>query len=122
MKYAILSLALLMATAWAQMSTAHAVAAHEFRGEIADSSCALNVHSLSQSHKEMLKAKYMGTTGADCARYCVHSLGANYVLVSNKDVHRLDQQSLVEKFAGEKVVVRGTLDKQSNTISVSSIH
>ena len=28
-----------------------------FRGEIADSQCALNVHSLSQSHKEMMEMK-----------------------------------------------------------------
>ena len=32
-----------------------------FRGEIADSSCATNVHSLTRSHQEMLKGKSMGT-------------------------------------------------------------
>ena len=34
----------------------------EFTGVIADSQCAMNVHSLSQSHKEMLKSKEAGTT------------------------------------------------------------
>src|SRR2546430_4653866 len=42
-----------------------------FRGEIADSQCALNVHSLSQSHKEMIEMKHEVKTNADCARYCV---------------------------------------------------
>ena len=32
-----------------------AVGEEEFTGMIADSQCALNVHSLSQSHKEMLQ-------------------------------------------------------------------
>jgi len=42
-----------------------------FRGTIADSQCALNVHSLSRSHQEMLKKHEIGTTAAECARYCV---------------------------------------------------
>src|SRR5438477_2423169 len=31
-----------------------------FAGEIADTQCALNVHSLTRSHQEMIKAKQMG--------------------------------------------------------------
>ena len=46
-----------------------------FRGEIGDSSCALNVHSLSRSHKEMLKSKSFGSTAADCARHWRLPLG-----------------------------------------------
>jgi type 1 fimbria pilin len=116
MKYAILLLGLLVA-----VSAAETDGLREFRGEIADSSCALNVHSLSRSHKEMLKAKYLGTSEADCARYCVRHLGSSFVLVSNHDVYRLELHQDAEQFAGKKVVVKGKLDKQTNTITVSSI-
>jgi len=51
-----------------------------FRGEIADSQCALNVHSLSQSHKEMIEMKHDVKTNADCARYCVKERGGRFVL------------------------------------------
>src|SRR5277367_1781311 len=39
-----------------------------FRGEISDSQCAFNVHSLTQSHQEMLKSKSgdAGKTAASC--------------------------------------------------------
>jgi hypothetical protein len=44
-----------------------------FRGEITDSQCALNVHSLTQSHREMLKSKSgaAGQTPSSCAQYCI---------------------------------------------------
>jgi hypothetical protein len=42
-----------------------------FYGEISDSQCAMNVHSLSRSHKEMTTKKTMGTDRASCARACV---------------------------------------------------
>jgi hypothetical protein len=116
MKYAIFLLGLLVAASAAQTD-----ASHEFRGEIADSSCALNVHSLSRSHKEMLKAKYLGTNEADCARYCVRHLGSSFVLVGGKEVYRLELHQDADPFAGKKVVVKGKLDKQTNTIAVSSI-
>ena len=51
-----------------------------FRGEIGDSQCALNVHSLSRSHAEMLKKHEIGTTAGDCARHCVKNLGGVFVL------------------------------------------
>lgn len=116
MKRAFLLLALMVGVTAAQTD-----AMREFHGEIADSSCALNVHSLSRSHKEMLKAKYLGTSEADCARYCVRHLGSSFVLVSTHDVYRLELHQDAEKFAGKKVVVKGKLDKQANTIAVSSI-
>ena len=40
-----------------------------FHGEISDSQCALNVHSLTRSHQEMLKSKSMGGTSNTCAVY-----------------------------------------------------
>ena len=57
------------------LSAAGLTHAATFRGEIGDSSCALNVHSLSRSHKEMLKSKSFGTTPADCARHWRLPLG-----------------------------------------------
>jgi len=93
----------------------------EFKGEIADSQCALNVHSLSRSHKEMLKTGIMGKTDADCTRYCVHERGGQYVLQSKTHVYRLDNQELSAGFAGRKVSVTGALDESSNTIRVRVI-
>lgn len=98
-------------------------AEHEetFRGEIGDSQCALNVHSLSRSHKEMLKKKAIGTTAADCARYCVKYLGGVFVLQVKDKVYKLDNQKLADIYAGQKVIVRGKLDPQTNTIAVESM-
>jgi hypothetical protein len=92
-----------------------------FKGEIADSQCALNVHSLSRSHKEMLKSKNAGSTSADCARYCVKNLGGAFVLQMKDKVYRLDKQELAEQNAGQKVKLTGTLDPKTNTIHVLSI-
>lgn len=92
-----------------------------FRGEIGDSQCALNVHSLSRSHKEMLKKNGVGTTAADCARYCVKNLGGVFVLQTKDKVFKLDNQDLANKNAGLKVKVIGTLDPATNIISVHSM-
>ena len=92
-----------------------------FQGEIGDSSCALNVHSLSRSHKEMLKSKSFGTTSADCARHCVAHQGSSYVLVVKKDVYRLDKQKEAEKWAGQTVIVTGDLDAKNKVIMVDTI-
>ncbi len=92
-----------------------------FRGEIGDSQCALNVHSLSRSHKEMLKRKAIGKTSADCARYCVKYLGGVFVLQVGDKVYKLDDQKLADIYAGQKVVVTGKLDQQTNTIAVHSM-
>jgi len=92
-----------------------------FRGEIGDSSCALNVHSLSRSHEEMLKNKSIGTTAAECARHCVAHLGSSFVLVVKKNVYRLDNQIAAEKFVGQTVIVTGELDAKKSTIAVKTI-
>jgi hypothetical protein len=60
--------------------------AQTFRGEIADTQCAFNVHSLTRSHTEMLKSKRMGGTAAACAIYCVQYLGGDFVLSSKTEV------------------------------------
>ena len=92
-----------------------------FKGEIGDSQCALNVHSLSRSHEEMLQRKAIGTTSADCARYCVKNLGGVFVLQVRDKVYKLDNQDLAEKNAGQKVIVKGVLDPATNTIAVHSM-
>jgi len=92
-----------------------------FIGEIGDSQCALNVHSLSRSHKEMLKKPGVGTSAADCARYCVKNLGGVFVLVVKEKVYKLDNQELAEKNAGVKVKLTGILDPQTNIIAVHTM-
>src|SRR5438876_9442898 len=81
-----------------------------FYGEIADSQCALNVHSLTRSHQEMLKSKSMGGNSASCTFYCIKYLGGDFVLSSKNNVYRLDNQDDAQKFAGQDVEVTGSLD------------
>lgn len=92
-----------------------------FEGEIADTQCALNVHSLHQSHQEMIEMGEAGSSPADCTLYCVKNRGGRYVLQTKHEVYKLDNQDLPEKFAGKKVKLTGTLDPKTNTIQVRSI-
>src|SRR5277367_3829698 len=92
-----------------------------FKGEIGDSQCALNVHSLSRSHGEMLQNKSIGTTNADCARYCVKHLGGVFVLQVKEKVYKLDNQEAAEKNAGQIGKVVGVLDPQTNIIAIHSM-
>src|SRR5215470_16686518 len=92
-----------------------------FRGEIADSQCALNVHSLSQSHKEMMEMKPEIKTDAECARFCVKERGGRFVLQIKDKVYKLDAQILAEPWAGQRVKVIGTLDPKTNSITVEKI-
>lgn len=90
-------------------------------GEISDSQCATNVHSKTQSHREMIADHTMGDTKADCVRTCVKKMGGAYVLLTPEGkVYRLSDQEMSDKFAGEEVRVHGTLDK-SGTITVEKI-
>jgi hypothetical protein len=92
-----------------------------FEGEIADSQCAMNVHSLSRSHKEMIDMGLAGKTAVDCSHYCVKQRGGKYVLQTKHDVFKLDRQDLVEGSAGMKVRVTGVLDLKTNTILLHSV-
>src|SRR5271154_1689910 len=94
-----------------------------FRGEISDSQCALNVHSLTQSHQEMLKSKSgdAGKTAASCAQFCIVHMGGKFVLASKGHVYHLDNQELPRGFVGEKVKVHGVLDPKTETIHVADI-
>ncbi|HKW62085.1 MAG TPA: DUF5818 domain-containing protein [Candidatus Acidoferrum sp.] len=92
-----------------------------FRGEIADSQCALNVHSLTQSHKEMIAMKPEIKTDGDCARYCVKERGGRFMLQTKDKVYKIDAQVLAEQWLGQKVKVTGTLDPKTNMITVEKI-
>src|ERR1700751_6414696 len=71
-----------------------------FRGEVSDSQCALNVHSLTRSHQEMLKSKSMGGTSNTCSTYCIEHLGGTQVLSAGKDVYRLHRPHPMPGFLG----------------------
>jgi len=92
-------------------------------GEISDSQCALNVHSLTQSHQEMLKSKSgdAGNTPASCSQFCIVHMGGKFVLASKGRVYHLDNQDLPRGFVGEKVKVRGFLDPKTEIIRVLNI-
>lgn len=92
-----------------------------YSGEIADSQCSLNVHSLTRSHEEMLKSKSMGGTSRSCTVYCIQYLGGDFVLSSKNDVFRLDDQERAKQFAGMKVKISGSLDAKTKMIHVASI-
>jgi hypothetical protein len=91
-------------------TVASAQQAKTFFGEISDSQCAMNVHSLTRSHQEMLKSKSIGSTATDCTLYCVNYHGGDFVLSSKKDVYRLDDQNTARPFAGKKVKIIGKME------------
>lgn len=95
--------------------------AQHFHGEVSDSQCALNIHSLTRSHQEMLKSKSMGGTSNTCAVYCIEHLGGHLVLSMGKDVYGLDRPDLVHGFEGRRVDITGTLDSQLKQIHVLRI-
>jgi hypothetical protein len=92
-----------------------------FGGEIADSQCAMGVHSLNRSHKEMIEMGHAGSTAEDCTHYCVHSRGGRYVLLTKHGVFKLDNQDLAEKYAGQKIKLIGMLDSNTNIIQVKTM-
>jgi hypothetical protein len=92
-----------------------------FKGEVADSQCSMNVHSLTRSHEEMLKSKSMGGTARSCTLHCIQYLGGDLVLSSKNKVYRLDDQIKPREFAGQKVIITGTLDTRTDTIHVVKV-
>ncbi len=102
-------------------SAALAQKTQTFHGEVSDSQCALNVHSLTRSHQEMLKSKSMGGTANTCAVYCIEHLGGYLVLSAGKNVYRLDRADLVHGFEGHRVIITGVLDSKLNQIHVLKI-
>ncbi len=102
-------------------SRAYCQTSHTYRGEVSDSQCALNVHSLTRSHQEMLKSKSMGGTSNTCSVYCIEHLGGYLVLSAGKNVYRLDRADLVHGFEGQRVAITGVLDPKLNQIHVLKI-
>jgi hypothetical protein len=86
-----------------------------FHGEVSDTQCAMNIHSLERSHAEMIAKGTLGNDAASCAKACVRR-GGEWVLRSGDNVYRLKNQAGLEQFAGEEVNVAGTLEKKTNTI------
>ncbi len=95
-------------------------AVRTFHGEVADSQCAMNVHSLTRSHTEMLKSKSMGGNATSCTLFCIRRMGGDFVVVSGDTVYYLDSQSALN-FAGQRVRVNGILDPNSKTIHADTI-
>lgn len=89
-----------------------AAASQTYTGTITDQLCAT-----SAGHSKMR----MGPTDAECTKACVTAHGASYVLYDGKNVYVLSDQRTPEQFAGQRVVVTGTLDAKTKTIRVDSI-
>jgi hypothetical protein len=115
------ALSVILLTAFAETPVAGQNKEQVFKGVIADSQCAMNIHSLSQSHKEMLQGKSVGNSEADCVWYCVTERGGRFVLQNKNKVYKLDKQDLGREYADRKVEITGTLDHETNTIHVRSI-
>ena len=68
-------------------------------------------------------AKNAGPAGASCTKECVSKKGAKLALydAASKKVYVLDPQSKATGHEGHNVIVKGTLDKDSSTIHVTSL-
>jgi len=91
------------------------------KGEIMDSQCAMNVHSMDHSHDAMVKKGVFGNDARSCTQHCVRDGGGSYVLLVKDRVYRLDDQLQSEAFSGKKVKVTGPLDERTQTIHVFKI-
>ena len=91
------------------------------QGEIVDSQCAYNVHSLDHTHSSMTKKGVYGRDATTCTLHCVRETGGNYVLVVKEDVYRLDGSVQLDQFAGKKVKATGILDAKIQTLHLQKI-
>ena len=82
-----------------------------FTGTITDSICLKADHSKMQ----------MGPTDAECVTACIREHDATYVLYDGRNVYSLSDQKTPEKFAAQKVTVKGELDARTKTIQVDSM-
>lgn len=110
--------ALFLLASAVSVSTSAAAANAIYTGEIMDSQCA---KMSAKSHVMMNKDKVV-IDPKECTLTCVKN-GGKYVLydAATKTVYQLNDQMKPEKFAGEKVEVTGTLDKDSSTIYLKDI-
>jgi hypothetical protein len=91
------------------------------QGEIVDSQCAYNVHSVDHTHNSMVKKGVYGRDATTCTLHCVRQMGGNFVLVVKEDVYRLDGSVQLEPFAGKKVKVSGVLDPKTQTLHIQKM-
>ena len=80
-------------------------------GVITESECADANHALMR----------MGDTDAECAKACVDSHGATWLLFDGKAAWALSDQKAPAEFAGKRVVVTGAVDAKAKKITVQSI-
>ena len=80
-------------------------------GVITESECTDANHSLMR----------MGDTDAECAKACVDSHGATWLLFDGKQAWALSDQKTPAEFAGKRVVVTGSVDPKAKKIAVQSI-
>ena len=80
-------------------------------GVITESECATANHSLMK----------MGDTDEECAKACVESHGATWVLFEGKVSWALTEQKAPVQFAGKRVVITGVADQKAKKITVESI-
>jgi hypothetical protein len=91
-----------------------------FHGEISDTQCAMNIHSLTRSHQEMIKKQTFGHDATSCAKECVRR-GGEWALRNGDEVYHLKNQEAVRQFAGQKVKLTGTLHPDTHTIDNLSV-
>jgi hypothetical protein len=103
MKNAVALLLIVAASAAADTQT--------FTGTITDDMCPKADHSQMR----------MGSTDGECATACVSAHGASYILHDGKNVYTLSGPQTLERFAGRRVRVVGSLDAKTRTIRVDSI-
>lgn len=104
---------LLLALLSASSSFAKDPTAVTLHGEIMDSQCAYDVHSVGHSHDAMTKKGIYGTDAKTCTYRCVKENGGIFVLLVKDDVYKLDDQLLPEQFSGKKVKLSGTIDEKT---------
>ena len=80
-------------------------------GVITESECATANHALMK----------MGDTDEECAKACVDSHGATWVLFDGKVSWALTDQKAPAQFAGKRVVVSGVADQKAKKITVESV-
>jgi hypothetical protein len=86
-----------------------------FAGVISDGQCALK-----GSHKEIMQ-KARVNTAANCVKGCARRYG--YVLYdpATKKIYKLNDQERPAELAGKRVKIKGALNRETQTIFVSSI-
>lgn len=117
MKRYTLGLAVLVLLSGVVLAAGGGDKAKTFKGEIMDSQCAM-MGTHDPKGYEMTKTN----NPKDCTLACV-KMGGKFVLqdTEKKITYMLDDQEKPKEFAGQKVKVKGTFDKDTNTLHVESI-